>query len=146
MTAACKEALLEIWEDALWTYGLENFECELSTGSSILAQCLCKQFKKLGVTREDILRRYGESKWESKPKAWLWWAFLAGNLITADGFTGLECPDVPEDALPGWQTPAREAEWSKYILIERGLSGDKGRMVPQPVKWFHKWETIQDTY
>lgn len=134
MTAACKESLFEIWEDALWTHNLLSFASEMYVGSAVLALSLCKQFRKLNVSREDILNRHQESPYRNEYDALSHYAFLAGHLITDDGLDGNSPPEVPKDALPDWGSPDREWEWARRILIERGLSGDKTTMQPSNVK------------
>lgn len=130
MSAACKESLFQIWEDALWTHNLVSFASEMYVGSAVLALSLCKQFNKLNVSREDILNRHRESPYREEYDALSYYAYLAGHLITDDGFNGNFFPEVPEDALPGWGSPDREWEWARRILIERGMSGNKTLMQP----------------
>lgn len=135
MTSHCKESLFQIWEDSLWTYNLMDYSDELAVGSAVLALALCKQLKKLNVTREEILQRFEQSPHRNKPSAWCYYAFLAGNLITTDGYSGLELDVVPDGELAELDTIDREQRWVRNVLIERGATGDAATKTPHPGTW-----------
>lgn len=75
--------------------------------------------------------RYREGPHHRSYKAFDYYAFLAGHLITDDGLnTFHQWPEAPEDALPRWESPDREYAWKRRILVARGVSGDKNKMHP----------------